>query len=109
MRPLCKCEEVEGSSREIERKERDEERDAAHHGVEKELQRSLCAFGSAPLTHQKERGDERQLPIEEPVQEVESGEGAEEAALQKEHQGEVNRAVRRVAPGSDERHEHNDG
>ena len=45
--------------------------------------------GSSPELDEEEGGNQAELPEDKPVEEIERGEGAEEAGLQQQHQREI--------------------
>ena len=81
--------EVEGMGGEEDGEEGEQHGDAADHGVDEELSGGGGAARASPEPDEEECGDEAELPVEEPVEEVEGGEGAEEAGFEQEDEGEV--------------------
>jgi len=101
--------EVHASSGEEEGEERDEQGHGAGHGVDEELRGCRTAALTTPELDEKECRNQAEFPEQEPVEEIERGEGAEETGLEDENEAEVEvrlmvYAVRRV-----DRHEGDDG
>ena len=69
--------------------ERKQHGDAADHGVDQELRGRGGAARSSPELDEEEGGNQAELPKNEPVKEIQRGEGAEQAGLQQQHQREI--------------------
>ena len=99
LRERGEVDEVEFVSREEDGEEGQQHGDRADHGVDEELGGSLGAARPSPEADEEECGDEAEFPVEKEVEEVERGEGSEEAGLKQEHEGEVEGGALLNVPG----------
>ena len=67
LRHLGQLDKVEAAAGEKYGQERQQQSDAAYHGVHKELGRRARASRATPEADQEERRNQAQLPVEEPV------------------------------------------
>ena len=101
--------EVHAAGGEEDGEEREEQGHGADHGVDEELRGCRAAARAAPELDEEEGGDEAEFPEQEPVEEVERGEGTEEAGLEDEDEAEVEIGLMVDAVGCIDRHEGDDG
>ena len=74
---LGQLDKVEAATSEKYGQERQQQSDAAYHGVHKELGRRARASRAAPEADQEERRNQAQLPVEEPVKKIQRSISAE--------------------------------
>ena len=89
--------------------EREQQRHGTGHGVDEELRGCGAAARASPELDEEEGGNEAEFPEQEPVEEIERGEGTEEAGLEDQDEGEVEVGLMVNAVGRIDRHEGNDG
>ncbi len=89
LRERREFDEIEFSCRKKDGEEGQQHRDAADHGVNQELRGGGGAARSSPELDEEEGGDQAELPKDKPVEEIQRGEGAEQASLQQQHQREI--------------------
>ena len=93
MRQFGELGEVKRAGRKEQADEGQQQRNAANHRVNEELERRVRPLRAAPELDEEERGNEAEFPEQEPVREVQRRERAEEAALQEEEEAAVERDV----------------
>jgi hypothetical protein len=106
---LREHDEVESARGLVNREEREQQRDAADHGVDEELQRRAMALRAAPELHEEERRDKREFPVEEPVEKVQRRERTDEAALEEKDERVVKLRLVGDAARREQRHRRHDG
>ena len=77
LRHLGQLDKVEAAAGEKYGQERQQQSDAAYHGVHEELGRSARASRAAPEADQEERRNQAQLPVQEPVKKIKRSVSAE--------------------------------
>jgi hypothetical protein len=89
---LCEgreLDEIEFSCRQKDGEESKQQGDAADHGVDQKLRGRGGAARSSPELDEEKCRNQAELPKNEPVEEIERGEGAEQAGLQQQHQRKI--------------------
>ncbi len=77
LRHLGQLDKVKAAAGEKDSQEREQQSDAAHHGVHKELGGRARPSRAAPEADQEERRNQAQLPIQEPVKKIKRSISAE--------------------------------
>src|SRR5246127_308286 len=108
-RQLREIDEVKFACRKINRQERQQQSDAAHHRVQKELNRSAPAKRPSPQANEEERRNQRKLPEEEPVNKIQRAKSAEQSRLKQEYERKVGAPVLATFPRRSDAHQHNHG